>query len=504
MKKPLAIFDMDGTIRDAPQNARAHQIQIIDGIAERIRELKRLGYFVIGVTNQAGVSRGEIRAAEVEETNERTCELLGDAAPEKIYYCPHYGPKDGRNCDCKKPAPGMVLSALNGDTTLDYAIVIGNDTLKDGGLAAGLALPYIPVQTFRTWPVASLAVQISRLHPTVPVVAANPDNALGTTFGLIIGSAAGFAVAPLSGGLTECSPDVSVDERAAAEKAIIPWTHDAAMAMIAAHSCCHNQIQVPSHDGIHRTLKRWSMNGICFDDFPRVVLREPGIEPLSPGRATRALLFGHISPSTYYERNPDQSAGNGALVRCAPISLFSLNSVSMLIANSRSSARETHADPRAQSSCVILNLWLREILANGTKDAREYAVGMLPSTEREVWNNLREIERRRPAEIKTGTYTVHTLEAAAWAFLTTESFQEAVEKAVTLGGDADSVGAVAGALAGAYYGLWKAETQVGSAQYDHRTVQYHHYVERLTLETTLRGICEYISSSKKHAAITSA
>ncbi len=499
MKRPLAIFDMDGTVREAPQNARAHQIRIIDGIAERIRELKRLGYFVIGVTNQAGVSRGEISAAEVEETNARTCELLGDAAPEKIYYCPHYGPKDGRNCDCKKPAPGMVLSALNSDTTLDDAIVIGNDPLKDGGLAASLALPYIPVHTFRAWPIASLAVQIRRLHPSVPVVATNTDNAIGTTFGLIIGSAAGFALAPQSGGLTECSLGAGEDERTAAAKALIPWTHDAAMAMMAAHTLCHKHDEFTCADDIHRTLKRWSGYGTGFEDFPRIVLREPGIEPLGPGRAIRALLFEHVYPGTYYERNPNRSAGNGALVRCAPISLFRLNSVPMLIANSRYSARITHADPRAQSACVILNLWLREILVNGTKDAREYAVGMLPTTEREVWNDLREIERRRPEEIRSGTYAVHTLEAAAWAFLTTDSFDAAIERAVSRGGDADSIGAVVGALAGAYYGV----SMVGTRS-DLHTVQYSHFVERLTLEATLRGMCEHIASKDKHRAAANA
>jgi ADP-ribosyl-[dinitrogen reductase] hydrolase len=49
-------------------------------------------------------------------------------------------------------------------------------------------------------------------------------------------------------------------------------------------------------------------------------------------------------------------------------------------------------------------------------------------------------------------YTVHTLEAAAWSFLTTESYEEAVIRAANLGDDADTVAAVCGALAGAFYG----------------------------------------------------
>jgi ADP-ribosyl-[dinitrogen reductase] hydrolase len=62
-------------------------------------------------------------------------------------------------------------------------------------------------------------------------------------------------------------------------------------------------------------------------------------------------------------------------------------------------------------------------------------------------------------------YTVHTLEAAAWSFLTTESYEEAVARAANLGHDADTVAAVCGALAGAYYGYatipskWRRQLQ---------------------------------------------
>ena len=56
-------------------------------------------------------------------------------------------------------------------------------------------------------------------------------------------------------------------------------------------------------------------------------------------------------------------------------------------------------------------------------------------------------------EIQSTGYVVHTLEAAVWCLLTTQSFQEALLKAVNLGFDTDTVGAVAGGLAGIYYGL---------------------------------------------------
>ncbi len=59
--------------------------------------------------------------------------------------------------------------------------------------------------------------------------------------------------------------------------------------------------------------------------------------------------------SRYHAAHPDSSAGNGALMRCAPVALFCLNSLDQLVEVSRSSARVTHHDPKALSSCVILN-----------------------------------------------------------------------------------------------------------------------------------------------------
>jgi ADP-ribosyl-[dinitrogen reductase] hydrolase len=60
---------------------------------------------------------------------------------------------------------------------------------------------------------------------------------------------------------------------------------------------------------------------------------------------------------------------------------------------------------------------------------------------------------RSPDSISSSGFVVHTLESAIWAVETTDSFEEAVLRAVNLGDDADSVGAVAGQFAGARYGL---------------------------------------------------
>jgi ADP-ribosylglycohydrolase len=156
--------------------------------------------------------------------------------------------------------------------------------------------------------------------------------------------------------------------------------------------------------------------------------------------------------SRYHAAHPDSSAGNGALMRCAPVALFCLNSLDQLIEVSRSSARMTHHDPKAQSSCVILNAWIQGAICRGVRDGRAEAFALLNETERPAWRRLGQIEDHSEDDIMSSGYTVHTLEAAAWSFLTTESYEEAVIRAANLGDDADTVAAVCGALAGAYYG----------------------------------------------------
>jgi ADP-ribosylglycohydrolase len=156
--------------------------------------------------------------------------------------------------------------------------------------------------------------------------------------------------------------------------------------------------------------------------------------------------------SRYHAAHSDSSAGNGALMRCAPMALFCLDSTDRLVELSRASACVTHHDPKAQSSCVILNAWIQAAICRGLRDGRAEAIALLNVTERPAWRRLERIDAYKEDDIMSSGYTVHTLEAAAWSFLTTESYEEAVVRAANLGDDADTVAAVCGALAGAYYG----------------------------------------------------
>lgn len=479
--KPLAIFDLDGTIRDTYRYKypRAHQVRLFPGIPERIVLVKQLGFVPIGVTNQGGVSKREITNDEVGKANARTQELLGQGSLDTIYYCPHYADTDGRLCDCKKPSPGLVLDALDesSDRTLDGSFVVGDDPDKDGELARCLALPFLDAVRFRSTAIEDLLHLIQSIQQPAQFCVPASDKVAGTLVGLAVGDALG---APLEfrsrDEVRRQYPDGLREMITSGVWEKGEFTDDTDMALMVALAFCDLKYLFLT---LQAYFRRWAMKpGLRLPDAP--VLPRKDI-----GRSTKAAIeMGADAKAarSYYAAHPNGAAGNGALMRCAPVSLFHLNSMPMLIADSRRTALMTHADPKAQSACVILNVWLQEILTKGIKDARELALTFVPANERSPWHRLLNIEERPESEISSSGYTVSTMEAAAWSFLRTETFEEAVVCAANLGDDADTVAAVTGALAGAYYG-WRAIPEGWR-----ETVKAGAFIRALALELTLCGL----------------
>ncbi|MBN2225199.1 MAG: D-glycero-beta-D-manno-heptose 1,7-bisphosphate 7-phosphatase [Deltaproteobacteria bacterium] len=130
-----AVFlDRDGTINvEVGYLSRPEDFVLIDGSAQAIKRLNEAGFLVVVVSNQSGVARGyfgEREVARVNETMAGQLEGLG-ARLDAVYYCPHYPEgtveKYRRECNCRKPGPGMVRRAQEQfDIDVSRSYVVGD------------------------------------------------------------------------------------------------------------------------------------------------------------------------------------------------------------------------------------------------------------------------------------------------------------------------------------------------------------------------------------------
>jgi len=165
----LVLFDRDGTlVHDVPYNGDPELVAPVDGARTALAGLRARGVRIGLVTNQSGVGRGLITRAQADAVNARVAELLGPF--DTVQVCPH-APEDG--CDCRKPAPGLVLAAC-AELDVDPArcVVIG-DIAADLGAAAAAGAHGILVPTPVTRP-AEVAAAVHR----APTLAEAVDDVL--------------------------------------------------------------------------------------------------------------------------------------------------------------------------------------------------------------------------------------------------------------------------------------------------------------------------------------
>jgi ADP-ribosyl-[dinitrogen reductase] hydrolase len=140
-------------------------------------------------------------------------------------------------------------------------------------------------------------------------------------------------------------------------------------------------------------------------------------------------------------------------MRCWPVALAHWDDLDALLADSRLQSRVTHPHAECVAGCAFVNAAIYH-LARGVAPraaiARALEQAEAPTALRQAIAAAPTKQRR---ELPSSGWVRHTLESAVWGLLTTDSFEEAVVQVVNLGNDADTAGAVVGALAGAAYGL---------------------------------------------------
>lgn len=151
---------------------------------------------------------------------------------------------------------------------------------------------------------------------------------------------------------------------------------------------------------------------------------------------TKAAYFAHMATGM-------MSAGNGSLMRCLPVALYYTDAEKMLDITARQSLL-THYDQKAADACGFYNKLIFSYLNNAPKDIIREIVKDYPK--------YKGIFGLPMEELKPTGYVFDTLVCALWCFVNTAFFEDAVCQAANLGGDADTIAAIAGGIAGVYYG----------------------------------------------------
>jgi ADP-ribosylglycohydrolase len=159
-------------------------------------------------------------------------------------------------------------------------------------------------------------------------------------------------------------------------------------------------------------------------------------------------------------RPEGSNAGNGSVMRCAPYAIAFRHVGEELTHVSRLSSAITHADPRCQWGCVVLNRTLAALICDESEPLGT-ALDSASQVPDELRTALRQVQavivgdRDRSdleSTLSTSGYVVDSLQAGLYFGLTTDSIEHAIVQAVNSGGDTDTVGAITGAVAGARFG----------------------------------------------------
>lgn len=220
------------------------------------------------------------------------------------------------------------------------------------------------------------------------------------------------------------------------------WTDDTSMALCLAASLIDKQ-GFDAEDQMQR-YNRWrtegymSSNGRCFDIGVTV---------------SEAISHYLSSGDPYAGSTNPLSAGNGSLMRLAPIAIFYHPDIKQMIHYAKESSRTTHAAKECLDACAYFASLLHGAFLGLDKQSLLSSDFYQPITRKIQAIQKQTYTDKTEAQIKGSGYVVESLEAALWCFLKTDCFQEAILMATNLGDDADTTAAICGQLAGAYYGM---------------------------------------------------
>lgn len=264
------------------------------------------------------------------------------------------------------------------------------------------------------------------------------DRALGAFVGLAVGDALGAPVEFKEPGEFKPVTDYAYSYVWQIQPGY--WTDDTSMALCLAESIIHKNTVDP--DDILQRFVRWYVHGEnsstdrCFDI----------------GSITRSNIKRYMDQGVYTPApNIAWQSGNGGIMRLSPVAVRYWQDAEQTARLSVLQSQTTHGS----DECVKCAAELGKLLARAIQG-------------QPVWQELNQkLENYTVTQISNSGQASTTLLAAQWCVATTQNFEDAVCKAVNLGGDADTIGAVTGQIAGGIYGLSSIPERWKQGLYDY-------------------------------------
>ena len=280
--------------------------------------------------------------------------------------------------------------------------------------------------------------------------------------GLIVGDALGVPVEFMSRTELMKNPVTGMREYGTHHQPRGTWSDDSSMALAELDSI--RTVGTIDYTDMMERFSRWCMHGEYT----------PFGEVFDIGIATSRALMNYAKGIAPLESGgkTEWDNGNGSLMRILPVCLYLFKRQKKVCTSENESiymihavSALTHAHVRSQMACGIYYFLVKAILEEEGSLENRLQKGMDRAYQyyRQDLSNHRELEnykrladlsefKETPKEgIKSSGYVVDTLEAAVWCLLHSHSYKETVLMAVNLGEDTDTIGAVAGGLAGLYY-----------------------------------------------------
>ena len=281
--------------------------------------------------------------------------------------------------------------------------------------------------------------------------------------GLVVGDALGMPVQFLSRSDVKSAPIFTMDGFGTYDMPVGAWSDDGSMAIATLDSILNNK--GIDYDDIMKSFYDWTVNGNYT----------PTGKVFDQGCTCMEAIMNYAKDQDYSScgKVGEYANGNGALMRIMPVCLYSYIqykngeiSLDVALEYIHQATALTHNHLRARMASGIYFFMIKSILDEkgtltdrlqlGIDEAKRFynsqLINMLEWRCFLRMENLDEFAKVEDKDIRSSGYVIDSLEAAVWSVITTNTLEEGLLRAVNLGDDTDTIGAIAGGLAALYYG----------------------------------------------------